>query len=284
MKLSVDRYDLERFCGFSSGKFTHAHLGFTFLAGTVFALIFYAFLLPFRGCGSVMADMFFPGGDMNRSIIPVFTVWLAMWALTILLDKWYKLFIQRKALEIKVLPEDPFFSLTSQTALEILENIRRQVENPEDFLLFDRMIRALSNLKNLGDLPAVADCLARQAGNDENTLTNSYTILKGFIWAIPVLGFIGTVVGLAEAVGGFGGAVSSGASIEELKNALSGVTGGLAIAFETTLVALVFALVIQLLMSFVVSREEHFLDECADYCHKNLISRMKNPRFAEFEE
>ena len=283
MKLSVDQGDFEAICGFSAGKFTHTHPGFTFLCGVIFTLVFYGVLLPFRYRGSVMIEMFFPGGEMNRSVIPVFTVFLAMWSLAILLDKLHKLSIQRKALTVNVLPDDPFFVLTPLTAQEILENIRHQVETPEAFLLFDRMMRALANLKNLGDLPAVADCLARQGANDENTLTNSYTILKGFIWAIPVLGFIGTVVGLADAVGGFGSAVSSGASVENLKNALGGVTGGLATAFETTLIALVLALIIQLLMSFVISKEEHFLDECADYCHKNLISRMKNPRYTEFE-
>jgi hypothetical protein len=46
-------------------------------------------------------------------------------------------------------------------------------------------------------------------------------------------------------------------------------------AFETTLIALVAALIIQLLMTLLQQKEEEFLDECATYCHKNLTSHLK---------
>ena len=91
-----------------------------------------------------------------------------------------------------------------------------------------------------------------------------------------MLGFIGTVIGLADAVGGFGNVVSQGASIEELKTALGGVTGGLSVAFETTLIALILALVVQLIAKFVLSEEEQFLDECASFCNSNIVAKMKN--------
>ena len=103
------------------------------------------------------------------------------------------------------------------------------------------------------------------------------------VWAIPVLGFIGTVIGLSTAVGGFGTVVAQGADIEQLKSSLGGVTGGLAVAFETTLIALVAALFVQLVMTFVQNKEELFLDDCADYCHRNLIAKMKNVNLIEPE-
>ena len=49
----------------------------------------------------------------------------------------------------------------------------------------------------------------------------------------------------------------------------------MAIAFETTLIALVFALVIQLVLTMIKKKEEDFLDECSDYCHKNIITKLK---------
>ena len=53
------------------------------------------------------------------------------------------------------------------------------------------------------------------------------------------------------------------------------------VAFETTLIALVFALIIQLLMTVVLNREETFLDECSDYCHRNIISKLKSVDLAD---
>ena len=276
MKLSYAKNDIERMCGFRSKKFTMVNYVFTFILGLLLTLIIYLLLLPFYGKGLEWIDMFFHGGAKDRSSIPYYTVFLCCWSLAILFIKLCKLKNQRKAFELSILPEDPNFVLSPRTAREILDRIYESVDQPGCYVLLDRIDLALGNLKNLGNVNAVSECLNCQAGNDEGYLASSYTILKGFIWAIPVLGFIGTVVGLSEAVGGFGNVVSQGADIAELKTALSGVTGGLAIAFETTLIALVLALIVQLTAKFVLSEEEAFLDECAAYCNRNIVAKMKN--------
>ncbi len=280
-KLSWERSDIESCCGFHSKKFTGVNFVFTFGIGVVLTALFYLVLLPFRGRGIQLIDMFFHGGAEHRSTIPYFTMLLTGWALAILFVKTRKLRTQYRALSVRILPDDPNFVLSPLTAREILDNMYRKVETPRRFLLLDRIERALSNLKNLGNISAVAECLNTQAANDDNYLSGSYTVLKGFIWAIPVLGFIGTVIGLSEAVGGFGAVVADGADIEKLKSSLGVVTSGLAVAFETTLIALVMALFVQLVMTFVLNREELFLDACADYCHRNIISKLKNANLTE---
>ena len=274
-KLSWAKQDIENLCGFNSKKFTRVNFVFTFILGLIFTAVFYGLLLPFRERGIQMIDMFFHGGAENRSSIPYYTVFLSFFSLAILLVKNAKLKVQRKALAVNILPANSNFSLTPVTAREILDAMYLKVDTPVKFILFDRVERALSNLKNLGSVSAVAECLKNQADNDDSCLSSSYTVLKGFIWAIPVLGFIGTVIGLAEAVGGFGAVVAKGADIEMLKASLGGVTSGLAIAFETTLIALVLALLVQLMMTFTLNKEEVFLDDCADYCHRNIISKMR---------
>lgn len=276
--------DIECICGFRSKKFTYVNSFFSFLAGVVLFALIYFILNLFRGQHWAV-DMFFHGGEKNRSSIPYYTVFLGCWALAILLIKIQKLHVQRKVLELKILPDDPAFVLTCATARNILEKINLLVSNPKDFVLLDRIQRALVNLKNLGNVSAVAECLNTQAQNDDDYLSSSYTILKGFIWAIPVLGFVGTVLGLAEAIGGFGAVVNKGVNDpKELISALGNVTGGLSTAFETTLIALVMALIIQLMMTWILNREELFLDECSDYCHRNLLSRIKSIDLAGEEE
>lgn len=273
--------DIECICGFASKKFTDVNVFFAFFAGVAMSGIFYGALSFFRGMHWSI-DMFFHGGAEKRSSIPYVTVFLGFWALAILLTKLQKLSVQKKALNLDILPEDPAFVLTTATARKILENITMQVINPKDFVLLDRIGRALTNLKNLGNVSAVAECLNTQAQNDEDYLSSSYTVLKGFIWAIPVLGFIGTVLGLSDAIGGFGSVVKKGVNDpQELITALGNVTGGLSTAFETTLIALVMALIIQLLMTAVLNKEELFLDKCSDYCHKYIISKIKSIDLAD---
>ena len=283
MQLSYAKNDIERICGFKSKKFTMVNYLFTLLAGLFAALAVYALLFLLQCQGISLVDMFFHGGEAQRSTVPYYTVFLACWSLAILLVKWLKLKNQRKAFDLNILPEDPNFVLSPRTAKEIMDRIYLAVDQPRCYVLLDRIDLALGNLKNLGNANAVSECLAASAGNDEEYLSNSYTILKGFIWAIPVLGFIGTVIGLADAVGGFGSVVAGGAGIEELKSALGGVTGGLSVAFETTLIALVLALIVQLAAKFVLNEEELFLDECADYCNRNIVAKMKSIQFTDME-
>ena len=275
-RLSYDRSDIERIFGFKSKKFTMVNYVFTACIGLIFAGIFYGILFLFYNKKYPMVDMFFPGGEQQRGCLAIATVLLTCWSLAILLVKALKLKNQRQVFDLDILPSDPNFVLSPRTAREILDRIDIYTDHPDHYILLNRIKLALSNLQNLGNVTGVSECLNNQADNDENYLSGSYTILKGFIWAIPVLGFIGTVEGLSQAVGGFGQTVAEGADLEKLKTALGGVTGGLSTAFETTLIALVLALIVQLLAKFIQSSEELFLDECASYCNVNIVAKMKN--------
>ena len=123
--------------------------------------------------------------------------------------------------------------------------------------------------------------LRAQAENDESHADSSYGVLSGIVWIMPILGFIGTVSGLSSAIGGFGAVLSSDESVATLKDSLSPVTANLGVAFDTTFVALVFAMFIQILVTLLRKDEERFLDECRDYAHVNVISRLKIDRNKE---
>ena len=81
--------------------------------------------------------------------------------------------------------------------------------------------------------------------------TLSYSLLNGFLWAIPVLGFIGTVLGLGNAIGAFGGAIATASTdMDALKGELTKVTEGLKTAFDTTLLGLLGSMVVQIVVTF----------------------------------
>jgi len=276
LQLNWNRSDFERKFGFDSKKYTGVNSVFSFILAIVFSTAFYGLLYVFTQFGEFpKINMFFHGGAENRSTIPYFIVFLSSWSMAILLIKSRKLKLQTKALNLDIVPQDVDFVLAPNSASQIMNEMYEKVDDPQRFLLLNRISRSISNLKNIGRISDVAEGLGAQAENDENYLESTYTLIKGFIWAIPVLGFIGTVLGLSEAIGGFGKVVSQGADLDKLKGSLSGVTAGLAIAFETTLIALVFALIIQLVLTMLKKKEEDFLDECSDYCHKNIISKLK---------
>lgn len=95
-----------------------------------------------------------------------------------------------------------------------------------------------------------------------------YSVIRYVVWVIPTLGFIGTVIGISLALAYAGSVdVQDPALLAEL-------TKRLAVAFNTTLLALVMSAVLVLLQHVVQAKEEGALNEAGQYCLDNLINRL----------
>ncbi len=266
--LDWTRLDWEQKLGFPGGKFTHVNNALTFLSGAVLTVLFYG-ALSFSP-PSWWKEMF-----TARGAIPYFIVFFSSWSLAILLFKWQKLRVQRSALQYLVVPEDPDFVLSPLTVEQVTEKIYATVDDPKNFILFNRIMIALANLKNIGRVSDVDEILRSQADQDEQSVDNSYSLISGFVWAIPVLGFIGTVLGLSQAIGGFSAVLSAADQMSQIKDSLRGVTAGLATAFETTLQGLVAALAINMMATFLKKNEYQFLEQCSEYCTRFIVNKLK---------
>jgi hypothetical protein len=98
--------------------------------------------------------------------------------------------------------------------------------------------------------------LEQQVMSDQAMTQRGYNLLRLFVWAAPVLGLIGTVVGISLAVGGFSSFLSTNVDdVSKIKSGLVGVTGGLSFAFMITLEGLLVSLVLMLLASTLQNNE-----------------------------
>lgn len=269
--LSWSRRDIERRLGFRGGRNTQPSLALTGLIGLLLTVVFYAALVPLRGTQFDHAVAMFTHNGIGQYV----TCLLTAWSVAILAIKWQKLRLQQQALLYSVVPAEHDFVLSSASVETVTRNIYAAVDDPRHFVLFNRIMIALSNLKNLGRVTDVDDILRSQAQNDEDSMYSSYSMIEGFVWAIPVLGFIGTVLGLSEAIGGFGRVLTQTNDISQLSDSLKVVTAGLSKAFETTLVALVAALVVQLCITYLKKAEEDFLDACGEYCMRRVVGKLR---------
>jgi len=276
-RLSWSVGDVEQRLGFRGGRYTRVNNTLAFLLALASTIAIYASLIP-------LSDSWAAGMLTERGPTPYVIVFLTCWALFVLLIKSAKIRLQRRALDVHILPEQHDFVLSAATVDELMERIYHRVDDPGHFLLFNRIELALSNLRNLGRVGDVDEILRSQAAQDESSMETSYALVRGFVWAIPVLGFIGTVLGLSQAIGGFGGVLATAEDVSQLGPALRQVTGGLSTAFDTTLEALVAALAIQLFMTFLKKSEEEFLDECSEYCNRSVVSRLKITPYEEANE
>jgi len=200
---------------------------------------------------------------------------LFFWAMSILFIKRRKVYFQARALDLAAVPQQPDFVLTEASAKAVLERIHGLVDHPRHFILLNRIDRALANLHNLGAVSEVSTILKDQAEIDENQIASSYTFVNGLVWSIPVLGFIGTVGGLSAGISNFAKTLQASGDLEAIKKGLEGVTSGLATGFETTLVALVCALLIQLYLHYLQQKEMEFMDQCNDYCQSYVVSKLR---------
>jgi biopolymer transport protein ExbB/TolQ len=103
---------------------------------------------------------------------------------------------------------------------------------------------------------------AADADSDRYQLAvvNSYSLIKVLLWAIPILGFIGTVIGMSQAVGSFESVLGNADNVDGLKAGLTRVTSGLGTAFDTTYLALVISVLLAIPINAIERREEQLLN------------------------
>lgn len=266
--LSWFRDDIEQKFGFRGGRFTRVNGWFATLIAAVLSVAFYGIIVLFSGTSFAM--MF-----TERGPTPYFIVFFSGFALSIIGVKTLKLNYQSKVLKFGIVPSDPDFVLSVATSHQITNTIQTLVDDVRQFILFNRIDVAISNLRNLGRVTDVDEILRSQAESDESIMETSYGLVRGLIWAIPVLGFVGTVLGLSHAIGGFGTVLSQSTDIKEITGSLQSVTAGLATAFETTLMALIAAVTLQFLATLLKKSEEEFLDDCSEFCQRSIVGKLR---------
>lgn len=208
--------------------------------------------------------------------IPIPIAILSIWCIVFLTLKALKIRAQRAALRIHFVPDDTSFVLSSTTADSVVDAIDRAADDPERFMFLSRARAVLRIMRNLGRVSDVDDLINSRGDQEESTIDSGYTILRGFIWAIPVLGFIGTVIGLTQAMGRFGSALrAAGKDIDAITQQLTGVLAGLDTAFITTAEALIAVIFIHLLQTVVRRADEQLLDDVRKSCFDAIVTRVR---------
>jgi len=277
VSLSWEDEDIENRLGlFKGGRFTSVNKLFSFILAAICSAVFlWVMHLLMQSDNSALkhvGQLFLRPGNVYATGPATLCFF---WGVVIALVKIPKLSLQRRALELAAVPQSRDFILNETTARTVLERMRSLVDDTRYFILLNRIDRALSNLHNIGGVSDVSTILKAQSENDENQIASSYAMIHAMIWSIPVLGFVGTVLGLSKAIGKFTDALTTTTDITQIRAHLTAVTGGLSTAFETTLVGLGFALLLHLLADLVQQKETDFLDECNDYCHANVVSKLR---------
>ncbi len=196
------------------------------------------------------------------------------WAMAILYLKFQKLRHQREALLLDVLPWELGAEINAQNVGVFIDNLYKLPVRLRDSMMVNRIRKALELFEvkqNVGD---VTNMLSSQSDIDSMRIGGSYTLLKAFLWAIPILGFIGTVLGLSHAIGGMN--FSNVEDVKVIMESINNVTSGLGTAFDATLLGLVLAMLLNFPMNSMSKSEDDCLNDIDSFCNEVLLPRLND--------
>jgi len=159
-------------------------------------------------------------------------------------------------------------------------DLRRKIRSDDAYewsILLNRAERMLTLWLGSKDISRVATWSGTESERDLSGSDSSYATARVLIWAIPILGFIGTVMGLGSAVSGFSEFLAGEAELGAIKEAIGDVTIGLGVAFDTTLLALILSVILMFPLSVIQRREESLFVEIDNYLDDMLLSRFPAP-------
>jgi len=206
--------------------------------------------------------------------VPYVVVFLTILSIVMLMHRLHLIRYSTRALKETYLSHST--PLTTDTEIdESMVMIRDKARVLHDTGVARRIIGALGRYKHTRSIREVEDMLRALTDRAFNEMEAGYTILRVIVWAVPILGFVGTVQGVSGSVGGLAGVLGKEVEdIGQITDALANVTKDLAFAFDTTLVALIATVIIMVLMSLVERIDYSSLDRIEDYVNQQVLLNL----------
>ena len=178
--------------------------------------------------------------------------------------------IEVHQLKLGLLPEDKTSMLHAD---ELGEIYARANETPlSNSCFLPRMIkRCILQYENTSSIEQTSATAVANTDIYLHEIDLRYNLVRYMMWLIPSLGFIGTVIGISFALAYAG----EPGRIEE-PTLLTEVTARLAVAFNTTLLALLMSAFLVYAAGTIQTLEERALNLSSQYCLDNLINRLFN--------
>lgn len=239
-------------------------------AATCLLIATLTMLLPFNSPAAIFL-LDYGSGSLFESTYPLtiqnILYFLVAIGLAELWVRWHAASRENHLLALGLFPEDDHTLLS----IEELGPIRRRL-NP--YLRSGAFLPAMADLVLLQmsttrSIEQATTAMSSKLELASHRLDLEYQLLRYIAWLIPTMGFIGTVVGISLSLKGLG---ANSTQID-----MGPIVAGLAISFNTTIIALMESAFLMFLLNVTQRREELSLNASADYCLTNLINRVYIP-------
>ncbi len=190
---------------------------------------------------------------------------LLFWALAIMGYKG-RLVLRERAIHERPLLDIPEgTSVLPQDAREYSRSLESLPQAEQEFLLPRTLLSALQRFATTSSIQAVSDSIKEQCDVESDRLDSELSMVRYIAWAIPSIGFIGTVRGIGDALG---------QAYKAVEGDISGVTISLGVAFNSTFVALVLSIIIMFCLHQLQLSQERLVLDCQRYTDRRLMRHL----------
>lgn len=205
------------------------------------------------------------GGSMPEGIIQGVTYFLFFFGMFEIITLLNKLTSESDAFEAHLLPEAENWVMDVEDVNQLKLNMQK-VEHSQKYYLTDLIKKACIKYRLNKSSSEVLGLVDSQVRIYNSEMESEESFISYTAWAIPSVGFIGTVLGIAASLG-YAKEANTPEGIEK-------VTSMLSVAFDTTLVALVLSVILMYMIHYLHKKQDAFFSRLNSYLIENLINRL----------
>ena len=242
------------------------------LWGSAMTIAFYVMCMVWR----VIRVSLFPDVPVEQDLLIRYfcshpleyaTTALFFLGMAVLLTKAIRLKKERKSLKADIIEEQELQALGSDVSrAEWIERAVRSHASRRGHSHFTQRLSGICNfIRGKKSGQGIEDQLKYLADVASDRLHGSYALVRTITWAVPILGFLGTVIGITLAI------ANLNLSEDQLGASLDSAVAGLAVAFDTTALALSLSIFL-VFGTFAVERvEQQILDQIEEFCFERIV-------------
>lgn len=191
---------------------------------------------------------------------------LMFWGSAMVAYKARQVFGERRLFEANLMQLPEGQSLLPEDTRQYARSIEALPESDRERLLPQALLTALQRFRSTRNVQDVAVAVDQVCESRTDRLDSELSMIRYIAWAIPSIGFIGTVRGIGDALG---------LANQAVEGDITGVTASLGVAFNSTLVALILSILLMFFLSQLQLMQERLVMDTRNYCDRRLIQHLQ---------
>ncbi|HSN51952.1 MAG TPA: MotA/TolQ/ExbB proton channel family protein [Woeseiaceae bacterium] len=191
---------------------------------------------------------------------------LMFWALAIMGYKAVVIVRERRLLDVDLVPVAEGMRILPEDTREFARQVQQLPDDQQRMLLPRALLNALRRFNSTRNIQDVSSSTNTICESEAERLESELSMIRYISWAIPSIGFIGTVRGIGEALAQADKAVQGD---------IAGVTQSLGVAFNSTFIALLISIFLMFLVYQLQLLQERLVFDTQAYCDDKLIRHMR---------